>query len=242
MASSCSTSLLAPSFPIEIVPYVPRAPKSKPKPKPKPKATTKKAEHSRSGVGSSKDGGEWFHIDDFPMPDSNASLPTLFEAADASGSVDHDVVGGLGAASESEKPEHYQFGRESLDEGGTDHATYVAKTNLATNGLLDGSSRGFPLIVESDTAEEHHSTTHVEPSNGASDYQENLGIGPAPTSHRVKVIDLACLAGEGNGEIGGNGGGGSGDIGCDDDFPPCADIISWDSSITSLEKTQVMKA
>ncbi|KAF1980118.1 hypothetical protein BU23DRAFT_562539 [Bimuria novae-zelandiae CBS 107.79] len=62
MASSCSTSLFAPSFPIKIVPYIPRAPTPKPKPKPKSKAEskaeskaiTKMAEYSR-GVGSSKD-------------------------------------------------------------------------------------------------------------------------------------------------------------------------------------------
>ena len=40
MASSYNTSLLASSFPIKIVPYVSRAPKSKPKPKAKLIATT----------------------------------------------------------------------------------------------------------------------------------------------------------------------------------------------------------
>ena len=53
-----------------------------------------------------------------------------------------DVVGGLGAASELEKPEHYQSNQESLDGGGTNHATSVAKVNLALNGLFDGSSLG----------------------------------------------------------------------------------------------------
>ncbi|KAH8708423.1 hypothetical protein GQ44DRAFT_731613 [Phaeosphaeriaceae sp. PMI808] len=177
MASSCSTSLLAPSFPLKIVPYVPPVPKPKPKSKAKSMATTKTAEHSRLGVAPSKDDGNWLHIDDFPMPDSNASgsldpgVSALF-GADASGSLDYDVVGGLGAASESEKPEHYQSDQESLDEG-TNHDSSVAKTNSALNRLFDGSSLEFPLILESDAAEEYHSTTQVKPSNGASDYQEN---------------------------------------------------------------------
>ncbi|KAF9728426.1 hypothetical protein PMIN04_012940 [Paraphaeosphaeria minitans] len=67
---------------------MPKACKLKPKPKPTSKAksmaTTKTAGHSRSGIDS-KDSGEWFHInDDFTMPDSNASRPTLYEATDAS--------------------------------------------------------------------------------------------------------------------------------------------------------------
>ncbi|KAF2802881.1 uncharacterized protein BDZ99DRAFT_548099 [Mytilinidion resinicola] len=153
MASSCSTSLLAPSFPMKIVPYVPRAPKPKPKSKVKSTATTKTAEHSRSGVGSFEDDGEWFHIDDFPRPNSDASrsldpaVPALLGAADAS-----DVVGGLSGASELEKPEHYQSGRESLNRG-TDYATSVEKVNLAVNGFFDGSSR------------KHHST-QVKLSHG----------------------------------------------------------------------------
>ncbi|KAH8688595.1 hypothetical protein GQ44DRAFT_734520 [Phaeosphaeriaceae sp. PMI808] len=176
MASSCSTSLLAPSFPLKIVPYVPPVPKPKPKSKAKSMATTKTAEHSHLGVAPSKDDGDWLHNDDFPMPDSNASgsldpgVSALF-GADASGSLDYDVVGGLGAASESEKPEHYQSDQESLDEG-TNHDSSVAKTNSALN-RFDGSSLEFPLILESDAAEEHHSTMQVKPSNGASDYQEN---------------------------------------------------------------------
>ena len=125
---------------MKIVPYVPRAPKPKPKSKAKLMATTKTAEHSRSGVGSSKDDGEWFHIDDFPMPNSNASC-SLDPAVPGV-----DAVGGLGAASESEKPKHCQSGQESLDGGGTDHATSVAKTNSAPNGLFDGSSLGKYVI------------------------------------------------------------------------------------------------
>ncbi|KAF2452265.1 hypothetical protein BDY21DRAFT_176144 [Lineolata rhizophorae] len=179
MASSCSISSLAPSFPMKIFPYVPRAPKPKPKSKAKSMATTKTAEHSSLGVGSSsKDDGEWFHIDDFPMPDSDASCSLA--PANASGSLDHDVVGGLSAASESEKPEHYQSGRKSLD-GGTNHATSVAKTNSALNRLFDGSSLEFPIILESDAAEKHYSTTQVKPSNGASDHQGNSHHAAADT-------------------------------------------------------------
>jgi hypothetical protein len=74
---------------MKIVPYVPRAPKPKPKSKAKSMAT-KTAEHSRSGVGSSKDDGEWFHIDDFPMPGSNASCS--LDPADASGSLHHGIT------------------------------------------------------------------------------------------------------------------------------------------------------
>ncbi|KAF2189521.1 hypothetical protein K469DRAFT_41918 [Zopfia rhizophila CBS 207.26] len=79
------------------------------------------------------------------MPGSNVSrsldpaLPALFGAADASDSLDYNVVGGLSAASESEKPEHYQSGRELLDGGGTNHATSVAKTNPALNGSFNGN-------------------------------------------------------------------------------------------------------
>jgi hypothetical protein len=53
-----------------------------------------------------------------------------------------DVVGDLNAGSFLEKLEHYHSGRESLDKGGTDYATGVAKTYLVMNRLLDGSSRG----------------------------------------------------------------------------------------------------
>jgi hypothetical protein len=52
------------------------------------------------------------------------------------------VAGGLGAAYELEEPGHYQSDRKSLDGGGADHAISVAKTNLALNGLFDGSSLG----------------------------------------------------------------------------------------------------
>src|SRR5437763_485863 len=130
--ASYSTSLLAPSFPMKIVPYVLRAPKPKPKSKAKPMATTKTAEHSRSGVDS-KDDGEWLHIDDSPMPGSNASC-SLDPAVPSV-----DAVGGLGATSESEKPEHCQSGQESPDGGRADHATSVT-TNPALNGLFNGSS------------------------------------------------------------------------------------------------------
>ncbi|XTI91423.1 hypothetical protein V2W45_1416683 [Cenococcum geophilum] len=112
------------------------------------------------------------------MPDSNAlrsldpGVTALLGATDASDLLDHDVVGGLSAAPESEKPGHYQSGRESLDGGGTDHATSVVKTSSALNGSFDGNSLEFPLILESDAAEEHHSP-QVNPSNGASDYQGN---------------------------------------------------------------------
>ncbi|KAF2682883.1 hypothetical protein K458DRAFT_390793 [Lentithecium fluviatile CBS 122367] len=107
MTSFCSSTLFAPSLPMKIVPYVPRALKPKSKSKAKSLATAKTAEHSR-GVGSSKDGGEWLPIDDFPMLDSNASPPTLFEAASASGSVDYvDAINGLSAASKLETLEHY---------------------------------------------------------------------------------------------------------------------------------------
>ncbi|KAF1975440.1 hypothetical protein BU23DRAFT_566567 [Bimuria novae-zelandiae CBS 107.79] len=172
MTSSCSTTLFAPSLPMKIIPYVPGAPKPKSKSKAKSLATAKTAEYSR-GVGSSKDGGEWLYIDDFPMLDSNVSPPSLFEAAGTSGSVDHDEVDGLSATSELEKLEHYKLGRESLDEGGTDHVARVTEADLAIVRLLDRSSRNFPLIVESDEAEGHHSATDVEPSNGASNCQDN---------------------------------------------------------------------
>jgi hypothetical protein len=83
---------------MKIVPYVPQASKPKPKFKVKSTATTKTAEYSRSGVGSSEDDGEWFHIDDLPMPDSNASrsldpgVPALLGAANASGSLDFSIT------------------------------------------------------------------------------------------------------------------------------------------------------
>jgi hypothetical protein len=77
---------------LKIVPYVPRTTKPKPKSKAKPIA-----DHNRSGV-SSKDDGEWFHIDDFQMPNSNALcaldpiVPALFGAADASSSPPYGIT------------------------------------------------------------------------------------------------------------------------------------------------------
>ncbi|KAF1965916.1 hypothetical protein BU23DRAFT_334526 [Bimuria novae-zelandiae CBS 107.79] len=177
MTSSYSTTLFAPSLPMKIVPYIPKACKLKPKPKPTSKAksmaTTKTAEHSRSGVDS-KDSGEWPHIDDdFTMPGSNASLPTLHEASEASHSAGYGLVDAFArfhGASGLESPEHDQFGEESLDEGGADHPTRVAEGDLAMIGLLGGISREFPLIVEGDAAD--HSATGVKPSNVASDCHE----------------------------------------------------------------------
>ncbi|KAF2846469.1 hypothetical protein T440DRAFT_230885 [Plenodomus tracheiphilus IPT5] len=65
---------------------------------------------------------------------------------------------------------HYQFGCELLDEGGIGYATRVATSDSATNGLLHRSSQDFHLI---DTVEEHDSAAHDQPSNKASDHQEN---------------------------------------------------------------------
>ncbi|KAF1963877.1 hypothetical protein BU23DRAFT_138659, partial [Bimuria novae-zelandiae CBS 107.79] len=194
MTSSCSTTLFAPSLPMKIVPYIPKACKLKPKPKPiskaKSMAITKTAEHSRSGVDS-KDGGEWPHIDDdFTMPGSNASLPTLHEASEASHSAGYgntysmivtsqqnltgtglvDAFARFHGASGLESPEHDQFGGESLDEGGADHPTRVTEGDLAMIGLLGGISQELPLIVEGNAAD--HSATGVKPSNVASDCHE----------------------------------------------------------------------
>jgi hypothetical protein len=80
---------------MKIVPYIHKASKPKPKPKSKakpapgakPLATTKTAEHSRSGVDSEA-GGEWFRIEnELTMLDWNASLPSPYEATSASHSV-----------------------------------------------------------------------------------------------------------------------------------------------------------
>lgn len=54
-------------------------------------ATTKTAEHSRSKAGPPKNGGDWLHVDDYPIPDSNAGyldleLSALF-SIDASDSL-----------------------------------------------------------------------------------------------------------------------------------------------------------
>ncbi|KAF1352912.1 hypothetical protein EJ07DRAFT_183091 [Lizonia empirigonia] len=65
---------------------------------------------------------------------------------------------------------HYQFGCEFLDEGSMGYATRVATSDSAANGLLDGSIQDFHSI---DTVEEHDSFAHVQPSNKASDHQEN---------------------------------------------------------------------
>ncbi|KAH8724409.1 hypothetical protein GQ44DRAFT_773045 [Phaeosphaeriaceae sp. PMI808] len=171
MISSYSTFSLAPSFPMKFIPYIPRASKPGPESKAHPISTTKTVEHSHSGAGSPKEDRDWFHTDDFLMPDSNTSrslnpgVPTLLRAIDASSSLDYNAVSSLSAASELEKLGHYQPSRDSLNGGGTDHTTSVVKTNSTINGLFDGSSLEFPLILESDAAEEHHSTTQVKPSN-----------------------------------------------------------------------------
>ncbi|KAF2184243.1 hypothetical protein K469DRAFT_708968 [Zopfia rhizophila CBS 207.26] len=95
MASSYSTTLVASSLPMKIVPYIPRPSKSKPRQQKKAKlvATAETAEQSGPGVDSSEDGGEWFHIDDdFPVLGSGAPLPPLFEAGGASSSADHGIT------------------------------------------------------------------------------------------------------------------------------------------------------
>ncbi|KAH8699394.1 hypothetical protein GQ44DRAFT_779042 [Phaeosphaeriaceae sp. PMI808] len=154
MASSCSTSLLNPSLPMKIIACIPRAPKPRLKSKAKPISITKAAEHTHSGIGSSRDDRDWLPIDDFPMSNSHAlrsfhpGASALFEAANAS-SV--DAVNSLSAASELEKPD-------------------IAKTNSALNQLFDRSYLELSLTLESDAVEEHPSTTQVRPNNEASDY------------------------------------------------------------------------
>ncbi|KAF1346339.1 hypothetical protein EJ07DRAFT_160546 [Lizonia empirigonia] len=198
MAFSCSTSFVAPPLSTKFVTYIPPASKPKPKPKLKPTpkaesiATTKTVEHSRSGI-ESQDGGEWFHIDDnFTILDSNASLPTLYETTGASHWVGYsdscslivtnqrnststglvDAFAGFLGESELKNPEHDQFGGKLLDEERPHHPTRVTEGDLAMVGLLGGISREFPLVVEDDAAEGHHSAAGVEPGNVASDYQE----------------------------------------------------------------------
>ena len=92
MASSCCAISLTPSLvPTKYIPYVPSAFKPKPKSESKANGKTKTAEHNYSEAVSFRGGGEWFDIDDFPMPDSNASrsldpgVPSLFRVADHSG-------------------------------------------------------------------------------------------------------------------------------------------------------------
>ena len=98
MASSCSTFSLAPSLPIKIVPYVPPARKHKLESKANAKATTRMEGYNLSKTDSFKDGGEWFDVDNFPMPDSNASrsfdpgVPAPFGDADSSGSLDQGIT------------------------------------------------------------------------------------------------------------------------------------------------------
>jgi len=86
--ASYSASLFASSFPIKIVPYVPRAPKLKPKSKAKSIATNNTIEHSYSGAGSSNDDEGWFYIDDFPL---DPAVPAPFEAPDASKPLDYGI-------------------------------------------------------------------------------------------------------------------------------------------------------
>ncbi|KAF2690377.1 hypothetical protein K458DRAFT_383484 [Lentithecium fluviatile CBS 122367] len=194
MTPSCSTTLFAPSLSMKIVPYIPKARESKPKPKPKPKptlkaksmATTKMAKRNRLGVNS-KDGGEWLHIDDnFTMQGSNASLPTLYEASEASRSVGDGLIdpsAGFQRASGLESTEH-QFGRESLDEERPDHPPRVAEGDLAMIELLGGISREFPLIMDGDTAD--HDATGNKPSNVASNCQD--GGYPASVGNEEHVV------------------------------------------------------
>jgi hypothetical protein len=164
MAFSCSPSFVAPPLSTKFVTYVPPASKPKPKPTPKAKcmATTKMVEYSRSGI-ESQDGGERFHIDDdFTMLDSNASLPTLYEATGASHSVGYgdscslivtnqrnststglvDAFVGFRGASESENLEHDQFGGQSLDEKRPGQPLRVTEGDLAMIKLFRGTSRG----------------------------------------------------------------------------------------------------
>jgi hypothetical protein len=124
-------------------------------------ATTKTVEHSRSGI-ESQDGGEWFRIDDdFTMLDSNASLPTLYEATGASHSVGYgdscslivtnrrnstsiglDAFAGFLGENELKNLEHDQFGGKLLDEERPHHPARVAEGDLDIVGPLGGISRG----------------------------------------------------------------------------------------------------
>lgn len=85
---------------MKIVPYVPRAPAPNPRSKSKAasKSTAKAAKHSRLEASSPQDDGNWFDIEDFPMPDLNASctldpgVPTLLGAADTSDSLGYGII------------------------------------------------------------------------------------------------------------------------------------------------------
>jgi hypothetical protein len=153
---------------MKFIPHIPKpkpAPKpknSKPTPKAKSTATTTTAEHICSGADP-KDGEERFSInDELTLPDSNASLPTLYEPTDASYSIDSsntyslivtsqqnltsigilNAFAGFPDASELENPEHDQFGGESLDEEWPDHPARVAEEDLTMRGLLGEISQG----------------------------------------------------------------------------------------------------
>lgn len=98
MASIYSFSLSAPSFSKEPALYVPRASKPKLKSKAKSMSTAKTAEYRRLEVGTSKDDGELFHIDDFSTSDLNTSrsfnyrVATLLRATDGSSLQDYSIT------------------------------------------------------------------------------------------------------------------------------------------------------
>jgi hypothetical protein len=173
MAFSCSTSFTTPPISIKWIPHVPQScelksksvlkpKKSNPKSKAKFMATTT-AEHSCSGADAKEASGEErFTVnDEFTLPDSNTSLPTLCETADAVCSMDSGktysliltsqqnltIIGLLNAfaefpdASELQNPEPDNPG-ELLDDGWPSHLARVAEGDPNMRGLLGGTIQG----------------------------------------------------------------------------------------------------
>ncbi|KAL1591524.1 hypothetical protein SLS60_011916 [Paraconiothyrium brasiliense] len=113
------------------------------------------------------DDGDWFHIDDFPAPHSDASppalntkAPTSLAAAVTSGSQIHDTIRPVAGTSQ-----------DDLDDKRVDVSGDIdgsSKTKELKG--LDGNSLEFPFDVEDDPSEEEEITAQVKPSYEVYDF------------------------------------------------------------------------
>ncbi|KAH7111254.1 hypothetical protein B0J11DRAFT_512128 [Dendryphion nanum] len=128
--------------------------KPKAKPKAKPRAATRVAERNLFEPDSSGEGGDWWDIDDFPMP---------------------ETVGDLHIVPFSEKLEQNQRAQELLDEREMNQIapTLNMDVELGINAVPYGS-RALPLTVDDDEADDSSSRLLNDHSQG---YDMGVGKG-----------------------------------------------------------------
>ncbi|KAF2179510.1 hypothetical protein K469DRAFT_694017 [Zopfia rhizophila CBS 207.26] len=172
--ATVSTLPLATSLPsIKYIPFDPSALKRKTKSKPKAKIKPNITEHNLYENGSYRYNEEWADINNFPtdLSDSNAlrsldpGLPAAVGAASPSSSLH---LGDLSTVPPPQIPQSQQPGQALPGQ-----AAGVEEMDLAIDGLFNGSSPEFPLVLDDDAAGVSHNIDDIQSSSGPREYQDD---------------------------------------------------------------------